>query len=299
MLPLFSATTLRIVALVSLGLAIAAGAAAAEKPPIDVRVMSFNIRYGAAPDGENHWEKRKGLVVDAVQTFDPDLLGTQETLGFQKGFLEQRLPEYAGVGVGRDDGREAGEMTAMFYKTDRFEPMDEGHFWLSEQPDKPGSVSWDSSMTRMCSWVKLRDRKDASLRPVLWLNSHLDHVGATAREESAKLIAAKVNELGEGCDVIVTGDFNCGADSPPYRALYKDGSGFVDTYAAARPEDEPGEATFNSFRGPVVEGPRIDWIAARGDWQVISAGIDRSRPDGRFRSDHYPVHAVLRRTLPQ
>ncbi|WP_145286918.1 endonuclease/exonuclease/phosphatase family protein [Pirellulimonas nuda] len=278
---------------------------AAEKPPVDLRVMSFNIRYGAANDGENHWEKRKGLVADTIRTYDPDLLGTQETLGFQKEFLEHELPSYTGIGVGRDDGGPSGEMTAMFYKTDRFEPVAEGHFWLSETPEVPGSKSWDTSLTRMCSWVKLRDRRDLSLPPILWLNTHFDHVGKEAREQAAKLLVAKSGVLGAGCDVVITGDFNSAVSSPPYLALFaareREGgpSLFIDTYVAARPDGEPGQATFNSFRGAVVEGARIDWIAVRGGWQTLHAAIDRTQPDGRNPSDHYPVQALLRREAQQ
>src|SRR6056297_1455862 len=140
----------------------------------EVRVMSFNIRYGTARDGENHWENRKDFVAETITAFDPDLLGTQETLEFQKRYLDKNLSGYTSIGVGRDSGGSDGEMTALFFKTGRFEKLDEGHFWLSETPEIAGSISWDSSLTRMASWVRLRDRRGLSERPILFINTHFD-----------------------------------------------------------------------------------------------------------------------------
>ena len=129
-------------AMASLMLAVSqAGRAGQLHPTGDVRVMSFNIRYGTANDGPNHWDRRKPFLVETIRTFAPDLLGTQETLGFQRDFLAKQLFEYDHLGVGREDGGAAGEMTALFYKRDRFEKLDGGHFWLSETPDKVGSES--------------------------------------------------------------------------------------------------------------------------------------------------------------
>src|SRR3954453_19665447 len=125
-------------------------------PP--VRVMSFNIRYGTAKDGENAWEKRKEFLAETVAAFDPDLLGTQETLAFQRDFLAAKLAGYGVFAAGRDDGKEAGEMAALFYREARFEKLAGGHFWLSETPDVPGSKGWDAALPRVATWVKLRDR---------------------------------------------------------------------------------------------------------------------------------------------
>src|SRR5262245_22981941 len=120
----------------------------AAPPSSELRVMSFNIRYGAAKDGENHWDKRKEFLIVTIKAFNPDLLGTQETLGFQRNYIAEKFPDFEVLGVGRDDGREEGEMTAVYFKRSRFEKLDGGHFWLSETPDQPGSKSWDTSLTR-------------------------------------------------------------------------------------------------------------------------------------------------------
>jgi endonuclease/exonuclease/phosphatase family metal-dependent hydrolase len=265
----------------------------------DVRVMSFNIRYGTANDGENHWDRRQEFVVETIRAFDPDLLGTQETLGFQRDYLAENLSGYGHLGVGRDDGKDEGEMMALFYKLDRFEQLDGGHFWLSETPEVIGSKSWDSSLPRMVTWVKLRDRKNTSAPPVAFFNTHFDHRGQEARLESARLLRRRIAAIGEACSVIVTGDFNTAEGSEPYTALFDpmqdDQSPVVDTYRAVHSARDGHEATFSGFKAGTTSGSRIDWIGASRDWEVVSAAIDRTSRDGRTPSDHYPVTAVLRR----
>jgi endonuclease/exonuclease/phosphatase family metal-dependent hydrolase len=267
--------------------------------PGELRVMSFNIRYGTAQDGVNHWDKRQGWVVETIRAFAPDLLGTQETLGFQRDFLAMSLADYDGLGVGRDDGAEKGEMMALFYRRDRFEKLDGGHFWLSESPAEVGSKSWDSSLPRMVTWVKLRQRDRESAKPILFLNTHYDHRGETARAESSKLIRRKIAELGAGCDVVVTGDFNAPEASQPYAALFgPDGaepSPLVDTYRVANPNRGLDEGTFSGFRADATAGPRIDWIAASRGWKVLRGEIDRTAKEDRTPSDHFPVIAILSR----
>ncbi len=261
----------------------------------EIRVMSFNIRYGTANDGENHWDKRKEFVAETITTFNPDLLGTQETLGFQKQYLAEQLSDYTSIGIGRDDGGQTGEMTAIFFKTTRFEKLAEGHFWLSETPEVPGSKSWDSSLPRICSWVKLKDRTSDQL-PILFINTHFDHRGEQARQESAKLIRQRITRLGRECRTILTGDFNATVESAPYHALFDDSSkltNLTDTYRAVPPQETPGEATFSGFKAGVNDGPRIDWIAVSNQWGIVTTNIDRTQRNGKTPSDHHPVNAVL------
>jgi endonuclease/exonuclease/phosphatase family metal-dependent hydrolase len=264
----------------------------------DVRVMSFNIRYGTATDGDNHWEKRKDFLIETIKAFDPDLLGTQETLAFQRDYLKERLPGYDLLGVGRDDGRERGEMMALYFKLSRFEKLDGGHFWLSETPDRAGSKSWDSSLPRMVTWVKLRDRRQPNARPIMFFNTHFDHRGAEARLQSALLLRRRVADTSKTCRVIVTGDFNEGEGSDPYRALFDSNnegpSPLSDTYRVAYHGRAPNEGTFSDFKAGAKNGPRIDWIAASKDWQIVRATIDRTARGGRTPSDHFPVTALLR-----
>src|SRR4029078_8379233 len=139
-----------------------------------LRVMSFNIRYAAADDGKNSWPLRQELLVDTIKAFDPDLLGTQETLPVQAEYLKEKLPGYTLIGVGSDNGKQRGEQSSLLFKKERFELADSGHFWLSETPDLPGSKSWDSALPRMVTWARLRDRS-AGRRALTYLNPHVEH----------------------------------------------------------------------------------------------------------------------------
>lgn len=268
------------------------------KASSDIRVMSYNIRYGTANDGPNHWNLRKDWMVETIEAFRPDLLGTQETLAFQKDFLASKLPGYEAFGVGRDEGNDKGEMTALFYRKDRFEKVEGGHFWLSKTPEKPGSKSWDTSLTRMVSWVKLKDKtRSDDAAQILFLNTHFDHRGKVAREESARLIRTKSLELAKGGPIILTGDFNAGDNEPPYPALFGAIEGkpshLVDTFRSIHPQPGNEEGTFSSFSAKETRGARIDWIGCSRDWQIRGAGIDRTQKNGRTPSDHFAVTAVL------
>jgi endonuclease/exonuclease/phosphatase family metal-dependent hydrolase len=277
---------------------VAAGSARGQETP-GVKVMSYNVRYASAPDGENHWDKRKAFLAEVVKAFDPDLLGTQETLAVQRDFLAEQLPTHGVLAAGRDDGKEKGEMMALYWRKDRFEKLDGGHFWLSETPEKPGSKSWDSSLPRMATWVKLRDLRAPGAKPVLFANTHFDHRGQQARLESAKLLRDRLAKLGEGCSLIVTGDFNSAEGSEPYQALFgKRGdaeSPVVDTLRVAHPKRGENEGTSSGFKATATGGNRIDWIGCSRDWTVVKAEIDRTSRDGRTASDHWAVTAVLRR----
>ena len=185
----------------------------------DIRVMSYNLRFGTANDGENHWDKRKDFMADTLKAANPDLLGTQETLGFQRDFVAATLPNHEVLAAGREDGSEKGEMTAIYWRKDRFEKVDGGHFWLSETPSDAGSKGWDTSLPRMATWVRLKDKaKEGKL--VFWVNTHFDHIGKVARIESAKLLRDRVGTLGKDCSLIVTGDFNSVEGSEAYKALF-------------------------------------------------------------------------------
>lgn len=258
-----------------------------------LRVMSFNIRYGLANDGENHWDKRKDHVVTTIVNATPDVVGTQETLAFQAAYIAERMPDYTYVGRSRQqDGK--GEHCGILFRTSRFDKLIEGHFWLSETPDQPGSKSWDSSLPRMATWLKLWDRTNK--QSFYLINTHFDHRGGKARTESAKLIRSFVASLPDGSSVIVTGDFNAGVDSDPYQALFVESASspaLVDTFARLNPTAGENDGTFNGFKGTQT-GARIDWIAVSREVEVIAANIDRTGFEGKFPSDHFPVTAVVR-----
>lgn len=259
-----------------------------------IRVMSFNIRYGSADDGENHWEKRDWLVTKTIKQFDPDLMGTQETLLFQAEYLEEELKDY--TYFGRSRMKTPNEHCGIFYKTKRFTWLAGGHFWLSEAPEVPESKSWDSSLPRMASWVLLHDQQNEAAKPILFVNTHFDHRGVVARLESAKLIRKRIAQLQDIAvdpHVIVTGDFNTPEGSEPYNAFLDGNESLVDTYRAKHREKKEGEGSFNGFEGRTAGG-RIDWILASKTLHVIEATIDRTNDAGRYPSDHFPVNTVLR-----
>jgi len=262
-------------------------------PPL--RVMTFNVRYGTAKDGDNHWDKRKELCASRVTAFDPDLLGLQEALDFQNAYIMGKLQGYGQIGVAREDGKEKGEFSSLMYRKGRLEPVESGTFWLSETPDLPGSKSWDSSLPRIATWAVFRDLQ-AGGRELVALNTHFDHRGPTARLESAKRIRAFLTAKAKGRPVIVTGDFNSGPGSGPYKALMDpgvDALALQDVYAtvyAANPEPEQG--TTHGFK----ETPgktRIDWILCTRPFVPKAAAIDRTREGRLFPSDHFAVTGVV------
>jgi endonuclease/exonuclease/phosphatase family metal-dependent hydrolase len=260
-----------------------------------LKVMSFNVRYSAAKDGDNGWEHRKDLVLARIKAVAPDLLGVQEALPDQVDYLAQNLPGHKLVGVGRDDGARKGEFSAIYVNTERLAVGDSGTFWLSETPDKAGSKSWDSALPRIVTWARLSGRASPGLR-FLYLNTHWDHRGQQARVESAKLMRKWVNEHGDNLPVIVTGDLNSKEDSPQFKHLLGAGpDAWIDGYRQVHPNREKNEATFNGFQGTLV-GSRIDFVIHSKHFRTVATEIDRSERNGRYPSDHYPVWAEVEYT---
>ncbi len=262
-----------------------------------IKVMSFNIRYGSANDGDNHWNQRNYLVLETIEHFGPDLLGAQEVQKFQADYLREHLEGYGFHGVGRNDGMSQGEYVPIFWRLDRFELLDSGHFWLSESPEIPGSVSWDSSMTRMLSWVALRDKRGSRM-PFIFANTHFDHRGAQARLESARLVRKRADAIEAELPVIITGDFNAAVGSAPYEVLVNakdlDSAPYIDSWKAIHPVSGPKEGTFSAWNGRRT-GARIDWIVHSPKFVTLHAAINYTNEEGRYPSDHYPVQCVLRR----
>lgn len=262
--------------------------------PESIRVISYNIRYDNPDDGINRWDNRKERVAGLIQFYHPDLLGIQEGLPHQVAYLEEQLSGYARVGIGRNGPDEGGEYSAVFYDTTRFEPLDTGTFWLSTEPSRP-EAGWDAALPRIVTWIGLMEQTSGE---VLYLfNTHFDHRGVRARQESAKLILRKIDEIAGKHRVILTGDFNATPDSEPYRTLtsgdLKDGF-----YATHQPHTGP-LVTFPNLETPFYlpdstgMGKRIDYIFTNSGFTVARHAISGSYRDGRFPSDHLPVVADL------
>lgn len=267
----------------------------AQQTQAPLKVMSFNIRYGSANDGDNHWDKRYPLVTESIRIFDPDLLGLQEALPFQCEYLREQFPQYEFFGRGREADPDKGEFSAILFRRDRFEKTDGGHFWLSETPDQPGSRSWDSSLPRMVTWVQLKDRLTDS--EFIYANTHYDHRGEQARLQSSKVIRGWMFDQHRDTPIVITGDFNAAVGSKPYEELTKTGTNLprrlTDSYRAIYPDVDADEGSFGGWTGK-RDGARIDWILHSEEFTTLNASINYHNDQGRFPSDHYPVQAVIR-----
>jgi endonuclease/exonuclease/phosphatase family metal-dependent hydrolase len=256
--------------------------------------MSFNIRYGTAADGENNWPQRRELVFDVIREHDPDVLGVQEALRFQLDEIGAAVPGYGELGVGRDDGREAGEYAAIMYRADRFEVSESGTFWFSSEPDVVGSIDWGAHLPRICTWARLVEK--SSGRAFYVFNVHFDHQSQESRERSAELLVERIEARAQADPVVVTGDFNADEDNPAMLYLLgaegaESGVGLRDSFRVVHP-DAVDVGTFNGFEGRTA-GPKIDAILVSGNLNVESAAIVRTSRDGRYPSDHFPVVAVV------
>lgn len=259
----------------------------------DIKVMSFNVRYGTANDGENHWDKRKDLLVETIRAQDPAVLGTQETLDFQAAYIAEKLPEYRWLGIGRDRNG-GGEMAAVHYKYKELTPVEYKTFWLSKTPEEPGSKSWDAAICRVVSYVKFF--QPATGKFIHFFNTHFDHMGNQARKESAALLGARVAAIADGAPIIVTGDFNADAEnSEPWATLTKAGD-LQDAYVAAPEKVGPRTSWCGFHELDPLAVQRIDWILSKNGVGVKKIETIVNTKVGQYASDHYAVAALL--TLP-
>ncbi|HZB26000.1 MAG TPA: endonuclease/exonuclease/phosphatase family protein [Vicinamibacterales bacterium] len=258
------------------------------QPREPLAVMSFNIRYGTAKDGENEWTRRRTQLFDLLREQDADIVGLQEALDFQIDEIVAAVPGYATIGVGRDDGRARGEFAAILFRKSRFRVAEAGTFWLSDTPAVPGSKTWGNNITRICTWARLIDGDG---RGFFVYNVHLDHQSQPSRERSTQLLRERIDARAVAQEpVLVTGDFNVGESNPALATLI---GPFVDTYRVVRPQEKT-VGTFSGFKFGNVEGEKIDYILVQPGTEVMHADILRTARDGRYPSDHFPVVARVR-----
>ncbi len=258
----------------------------------ELRVMTFNLRY-ASTNSPNAWLDRRPVMKNLLESRKPDLFGTQEGLYPQLKDLASDLPEYAWIGLGRDGGSH-GEFMAIFFRRERFEPMEYDHFWLSDTPEVMGSSTWGNSNRRMVTWVRFKDLESG--REFHFWNTHLDHAIQSAREKGATLIRRRIAELHTSLPLLLVGDFNAVAGAnPAYDILTEDGF-LKDTWKLAGSRENAEYNSFNNFEEPRKNGQRIDWILCRGDVEVKSEGIVVFQENGQWPSDHFPIlaHLVLK-----
>jgi endonuclease/exonuclease/phosphatase family metal-dependent hydrolase len=281
----------------ALGLAFFLGAGRTMPAQAPVRVLTFNIRYGTANDGAHRWPNRSTHVMTTIRDHAPHLLGIQEALRFQLDEIARAVPGYRELGVGRDDGKTAGEYAALLVDTARFGIVASGYFWYSDTPDVPGSKSWGNNVTRICTWARLVDRATGDTIRVY--NSHWDHESQPSREKSAALLKQHVNADASPADrVIVMADFNSGETNPAFGILTDEAPlRLHDTYRDVHP-NERIVGTFHAFKGDST-ADKIDAILVSRGWMTVDAGIDRRRFGELWASDHFAVSAIIRRTSPQ
>jgi endonuclease/exonuclease/phosphatase family metal-dependent hydrolase len=255
--------------------------------PEPLTIMTFNIRYGTADDGANRWELRRGQLIDLLKRHDPDVLGVQEALHFQIDEILQGLPAYRMVGVGRSDGGQGGEYSAILYRASRLSPRRSATFWFSDTPEIIKSNTWGNAIERICTWALFDDQQG---RAFYVYNLHLDHISQPSREKSVTLLLDRIAARSPAAPVIVTGDFNTGEANPATQAML---TVFRDTFRVVHPKaTEVGTA--NQFTFGRIGGDKIDYVFVDAATEVLSADIIRTAVEGRYPSDHFPVIARVR-----
>ena len=249
------------------------------------RIASFNIRMDTPNDGDDAWPKRKEMVKGLIRFHDLDIIGTQEGFKHQlDGILE--LANYSYIGAGRDDGKDAGEHSAIVYRNDKYEVVENGDFWFSETPEIPGK-GWDATCcNRICSWAKFKEIKTG--KEFYVFNSHYDHQGQVARKNSSLLLVEKIKEITGDLPVFATGDFNATPESEPIQTLMESGI-LLDSYEVTKEPPYGTVGTFNSFRLDARMTGRIDYVWVTSDIEVKKYGVLNDMQYGHFPSDHFPV----------
>jgi len=249
---------------------------------VPLTIATYNLRYDNPEDGENAWPNRKEKVKALIQFHSFDLFGTQEGLSGMLTDLS-KMKEYGWIGRGRDDGKDGGEYSAIFYRKDRFKLLQEGDFWLSETPGEP-SYGWDAGIRRICSWAKFRDLKTS--KEFFFFSVHFDHRGVEARKESGKLMVRKIREIAGDFPVFCVGDLNSTPETEQIKTiktLLKDSREIT-----VMPPYGP-EGTFNGFRFDSSMNNRIDYIFVNDKIKVLKYAVLTDSYDCKFPSDHFPV----------
>jgi endonuclease/exonuclease/phosphatase family metal-dependent hydrolase len=256
---------------------------------VEIKIMSYNIRLDVKSDGDNQWDKRKERVATMLNYYEADFIGLQEVLHQQKEYLTANLPKYSVTGVGRDDGKQAGEYSCIYYRNDKYQLLESATFWLSTTPDEP-SKGWDAALNRVCTYGLFKNKKT---KQKIWVfNTHFDHVGKTARLESAKLIYQKINQINQkGFPVILSGDFNSKPEEAPAQYLQS-----VMQNSREKSLVVHGNAdTWNAFRFNEKPNGCIDYIFLNPNNKLTAlkfATITDSY-EMKYPSDHFPILATL------
>ncbi len=254
------------------------------------KIMTYNIRYDNPNDGENQWSKRKDFLSRQIMYYEPDIFGIQEGLHHQVKYLDSILTNYKYVGVGRDDGKEKGEYSAVFYNANKFIVLEQNTFWLSENPDII-SVGWDASMERICTYALF---KDLETKQDFWIfNTHFDHIGREARIKSSELIVKRINDLNvNNLPVVLMGDFNLMPTSKPIQYLSEI---LNDSRTNSKSKPFGPIGTFNGFYFTKPVKNRIDYIfVSKNKIEVSKYAVLSDSKNLKYPSDHLPVFIQIK-----
>ena len=254
----------------------------------DLKVMTYNIRLSLESDKENSWDNRKQDALALMNYYHPDYFGVQEAVPQQMTDIKTGLKDYDYVGVGRDDGKNQGEYSAIFYDKNKLDVLKSGTFWLSETPEKP-SKGWDAAYNRVCTYALFKLKKSGKM--FYAFNVHFDHVGNIARVNSSKLILEKIKELNtENLPLTLTGDFNLTDETEPIKIISKSLDNAY--YHSKKPHYGP-KGTFTAFDVNTVPKERIDYIFVKGFETETIRTINDRRENLLYPSDHFPILAKI------
>lgn len=258
-----------------------------------LRLMTFNVRVGYIPEGENGWKFRRPLVAEVIRSRCPDLVGTQECTALQAREMLEDLPDYRAVGKPKAGAELSGLMNVIFYRHAELTPVERGVYWHSDHPDQPGSLGWGNQYPRTTVWCRFRRQGGGE---ILFVNTHLDHACEPARARAGALMAQRLAGVDRAAPIVVTGDFNCSPESDAVRALTRaveeGGGGLQDLLRVLRP-DAKDDGTYHAYRGDGGER-RIDFVLASRALQPIAGEVVKYGKDGRYPSDHFPVCIEVR-----
>ena len=254
----------------------------------ELTVMTYNIKLDYPKEGENSWANRKAFLINLIKFYEPDVFGVQEPMPNQMKEIDSLLVDYNFVGVGRDDGKDKGEYSAIFYKKDKFKVLESATFWLSETPDKVG-MGWDAACNRICTYALFKHRES---KQKFWMfNTHFDHIGVEARRNSTVLIVEKINEINtERYPVILTGDFNMEPNNENIKFLLNN---FRDSKTISKNKFGP-DGTFNGFYFDQPVNKRIDYIFVSNSISVNKYAVLSDSWDLKYPSDHFPVFVSIK-----
>jgi len=260
---------------------------------IDLNILTYNIRYANPGDAPNTWVNRKQAVFSNIKSVNPAIFGIQEALAEQVVDFENAFPDYTRVGVGRDNGNEAGEFSPLFFNSLNFKLNASSTFWLSKTPHIPGSRGWDAACNRIVTWMQIQDKKTGKIFFVFC--THFDHMGELARRNSAIFLLTAVDSLAGSYPAIVLGDFNANPGSEPYRIITQtsDPLHLIDAKLISSNTQGP-DLTFSGFKVGEIAGDRIDYIFLKGKVNVNHYKVDPQNNGEYYPSDHLPVSAGLR-----